>query len=300
MCKLKKNLIASIEGGDKAVGKIAICYQKDPQIANEIAKLLPYPTLVLNGKESFEDIAGEMITHVIELYQPAGEAYEKCVAQRKRFMKADCQILTLFDWQAHYLEDAFWGDTDYLIQAEKLNKIVERLKKVEMFHITSDIGTNICFSVKGQRWIVANGLCRNDELSQMPDGEIYTCPIEETFEGVLVVDGTITRSWVPNHPERLEFKAGKLVKCSERFAKYIKDMGPEIQQIGEFALGFNLDHMNCAYNISVDEKRAGTVHFALGDSYGLGKNKCYGHLDMLICHPKIKMIPEVDFSDGLD
>jgi leucyl aminopeptidase (aminopeptidase T) len=174
-----------------------------------------------------------------------------------------------------------------------LQLIKKSLEKVDLFHITSDLGTDITFSVKGRQWIVANGLCRNDELSQMPDGEIYTCPVEESFCGVIVVDGTITRSWLPIQSQRLEFQHGKLVNCSQDFENYIKHNGPDIYMIGEFALGFNPAHQQIVHNISVDEKAAGTVHFALGDSYNLGKNKCHCHIDMVIRNPTIETTPDI-------
>lgn len=295
MGKLSENLCHSIEMGKKPVAKIAVCYQKSRSLAQRVAELLPYPSLLvdsLGAPISGGDLDG--ISHAIELYYPAEKSYVECRRQRSYLMERDCQILTLFDWKPEYLADDFWGQTDYRLLPQFLKKIEKDLKTVKQFHITSELGTDIRFSVEGRRWLTANGSFCTGQISQMPDGELYTCPVEETFNGVLVVDGTITRSWVPGEPQRLEFRQGNLVDASPEFAEYIKPQGPDIYLIGEFALGFNPAHKRIVNNISVDEKAAGTVHFALGDSYNLGKNHCQCHVDMVIREPKVVTDPAIE------
>ncbi|SMC32377.1 aminopeptidase [Sporomusa malonica] len=294
MRKLRENLVASLQGGGVPVGRVAVCYQSQKALAQTIAGLLPYPTLLINSLASFNEESGlDGVSHAIELYEPEAPGYDLCRRQRNRMQSAGCRIVSLFDWRDDYLQDDFWGITDYNILAQQLEIIKRELSKVDSFHITSELGTDITFSVRGRSWIIANGFCRNDGLAQMPDGEIYTCPVEDTFTGVIVIDGTVSRSWLPREPQRLEFKCGKLVDCSPQFAEYIKPHGPDIYLIGEFALGLNPDHRQVVRNISVDEKAAGTVHFALGDSYNLGKNKCICHVDMVVRNPRIETTPYV-------
>ncbi|HWR05828.1 aminopeptidase [Sporomusa sp.] len=294
MHKLRENLVVSLQGGGVPVRQVAVCYQSKKALAQTIAGLLPYPTVVINSLGGFSEESGlDGVSHAIELYEPEAPGYDLCRRLRTRLQSDGCRIVSLFDWRDDYLQDEFWGSTDYTILAQQLAIIKQELIKVEYFHITSEAGTDITFSVKGRSWIIANGLCRNDGLAQMPDGEIYTCPVEDTFTGVIVIDGTVSRSWLPPEPQRLEFRQGKLVDCSPQFAEYIRPQGPDIYFIGEFALGFNPDHRQVIRNISVDEKAAGTVHFALGDSYNLGKNKCNCHVDMVVRNPCIETTPHV-------
>lgn len=296
MSKLCENLCVSIEGGGIPVQTVAVCYQKNKDLAQKIAQLLPYNTVVVdsvNAPLAASEAVG--ISHAIELYHPGEPNYNLCHKQQNILLAQGCLLLSLYDWQENYLFDSFWGDTNYRKLPKLLAQVNQQMAKADLFHITSDLGTDISFSVKGRRWIVADGLCRSDELSQMPDGELYTCPIEETFNGILVVDGTITRSWLPQKPQRLEFKQGRLIHASDEFAQYIKPKGPDIYLIGEFAIGFNPAHRDIVHNISVDEKAAGSVHFALGDSYHLGKNNCQCHVDMVIRNPKIATSPSIEF-----
>lgn len=41
-----------------------------------------------------------------------------------------------------------------------LKEVAQDLDKVESLHITSDLGTDITFSTKGRRWIIADGLSK--------------------------------------------------------------------------------------------------------------------------------------------
>lgn len=294
MNKVKECFIISLKGSNTPIEKVAVCYQSKRVLAENIANLLPYKTVIIDSLN--EVIAEEELasfSHAIEFYEPYGKGYEMCREQRLRLQAAYCSVVSCFDWQEHYFEDEFWGETDYLEQAKMLKEVAQDLDKVESFHITSDLGTDITFSTKGRRWIIADGLSKKNGLSQMPDGEIYTCPIEETFTGTLVIDGTVTRCWLPEKPQKLEFVKGKIVSCSKELAEYIEEFGEEVHWIGEFALSFNNAHNKIVKNISVDEKAAGTVHFAIGDSYGLGKNKSKHHVDMVIRKPKVTTIPTI-------
>lgn len=294
MNRLRQNLLASLTDSEFPVKKIALCYQGNKELAEAIAGLLPYPCLLVHSPSQLLD-GPELaeVHHALELYQPAGPGYEACLAQRAVLRARGCRILTLYDWDESYLTDAFWGDVEYPALAALLARTKAELERVEEFWITSELGTDIRFSVKGRRWLAEDGMCRGPALTQMPDGEIYTCPVEETFTGVLVIDGTVSRSWLPDEPQRLEFVQGRLVNCSPAMAEYLAPKAPDIYQIGEFALGFNIACRQVVRNISVDEKAAGTVHFALGDSYGLGQSKSRYHVDMVIRRPKVRTWPAI-------
>ena len=296
MDKMRKNLIDALTAGENQVTGVLVAYQMNGHIAEQIAGILPYPVKVMDSTKEIPPLdTGQLkISHVIELYHPGREGYGRCKELRKSFWNSGYQTLSLYDWQEEYLEDQFWGDLDYPALAEIIAGLMARIHQAKRFKITSPQGTDISFSTEGRRWLDANGIARNGNISQMPDGEVYTCPVEETFNGVIVVDGTVTRSWVPTKPVQLEFSKGQLVRCSKEFEKYIKNFPKEIKTIGEFAIGLNPDVHLVVGNISVDEKAAGTVHFALGDSYGLGKNKCDCHLDFVVRNPVLQIEPKIE------
>ncbi|MEW6066601.1 hypothetical protein P378_04610 [Desulforamulus profundi] len=296
MNKVKQNLIDALSTGREPVTGVLVAYQFNRDIAEKIAQILPFPVQMLDATRDVSVL--EMIngnySHVIELYHPAKDGYSICKQLRNYFWDRGYKTLSLFDWAEEYLQDDFWGDTDYPKLAADIAELRKKMHRARRFKITSEQGTNISFSTEGRRWLDAGGLSKNGSISQMPDGEIYTCPVEETFNGVIVVDGTVTRSWIPSKPVRLEFSGGKLIDCSKEFREYIQGFPEAIKTIGEFAIGLNPAITTMVGNISVDEKAAGTVHFALGDSYGLGINKCGCHLDFVVRRPLLHMEPKIE------
>lgn len=295
--RARNHIVEALTWNENRVGKVIVACHLNNAVAEKIVGLLPFQTELLDVV-AVKDIGSLLIahdvTHAIEVYCPDKAGYDKCKELRRMLWKHHAKVLSLFDWQEGYLDNAFWREPDYRALSRAVASFVEKIEQVDHFHITSSLGTNISFSTKGRRWIGADGMCRSvGTLAQMPDGEVFTCPVEDTFTGIVVVDGTVTRAWVPTLPQRLEFYKGKLVDCSPAFAEYIKDFPEEIKTIGEFAIGMNPGVHKSWGNISVDEKAAGTVHFALGDSYGLGHNKCECHVDFVVRHPVIYVEPEL-------
>ncbi|HYA48758.1 MAG TPA: hypothetical protein VEG35_03580, partial [Burkholderiales bacterium] len=88
----------------------------------------------------------------------------------------------------------------------------------------------------------------------------------------------------------MNFKHGKLVGFEGKgIAEVIKTVGsdPTARIVGEFGIGTNKGARICP-NMLEAEKAFGTVHFAIGDSYGIGKNKSKYHFDALVDKVTIK------------
>lgn len=226
-------------------------------------------------------------SHIIELFRPTLEnsIYFKALHQ---VLQADGKfVLALWNWDERYLEDQFWGELDYQAISSAVTSLAEQMSSAKEVRVTSDLGTDISFSVAGRAWITADGYCERGKLAQLPDGEIYTCPVEKTFTGRIVVDGTVSRLWLPEEPLELWFEAGDLVDASPRFIERIDRYAGGVRTIGEFAFGMNPVIKNPYANISTDEKEGGSVHFALGDSYHLGFTESIYHVDFIVRKPTI-------------
>ena len=160
-------------------------------------------------------------------------------------------------------------------------KTIRALKDKTEVRVTNSLGTDITFSVKGRRWEPDNGdISRMGSHGNLPAGECYTCPVESTFTGKLVIsliDDKIGRG-------TMIFEKGRLVDYKGRgIAQIVKQIGKDETgyMVGEFGVGTNRGAKICR-NMLEAEKAFGTVHFAIGDSYGLGKNKSKWHFDALI------------------
>ena len=158
-------------------------------------------------------------------------------------------------------------------------QIVDLLNNREQIHYKGN-GIDIQFSTRGRNWINSDG------QTNMPSGEVYTSPVENSVNGVInfsfpavymgheVEDVTL---WVKEgHIEKWEARRG------QDFLDYIFQLDGT-RRFGEAAIGTNYDIKRFTKNILFDEKIGGTVHMAIGQSYlqAGGKNQSAVHWDMI-------------------
>jgi leucyl aminopeptidase (aminopeptidase T) len=170
---------------------------------------------------------------------------------------------------------------DFSGMAAFTEKVIRAVRDAEDVMVENAAGTRISFSVKGRPWVNSCGdLAKKGRHGNLPAGECYTAPVEETFTGKIVI-GLIDDKLGPG---TMTFKKGKLVAFTGAgIAEVIKTVGddPTARVIGEFGIGTNKGARICP-NMLEAEKALGTVHFAIGDSYGIGKNKSKFHFDALV------------------
>ena len=159
--------------------------------------------------------------------------------------------------------------------------LVERLSGAEQIRIQAE-GTDLTMRVGGRTWINSDGR-RN-----MPSGEVFTGPHEDSAEGQI-------RFTVPTAPGGVEvtgveltFREGRVVEAhAERGDTYLREMlasDPGASRLGELGIGTNPGIDRATGAILLDEKIGGTVHLAVGRSYPEtgGTNESAVHWD-LIC-----------------
>lgn len=160
-------------------------------------------------------------------------------------------------------------------------KVIKALKDADCVLVENPEGTKIEFSLKGRKWANDNGdISRKGKHGNLPAGECFTAPVENTFSGKLIIsliDDKLSRGV-------MEFEKGRLVKWSGKgLEAIVKNIGQDETGliIGEFGIGTN-PQARITSNMLEAEKAFGTAHFAIGDSYGLGKNRSPHHYDALV------------------
>jgi leucyl aminopeptidase (aminopeptidase T) len=160
-------------------------------------------------------------------------------------------------------------------------KVVRAVKDADEIVVENAAGTHIAFSVKGRAWHEDVGdISKKGVHGNLPAGECFTAPVEETFTGTIaigLIDDKLGRG-------TMTFEKGRLVASKGAgIAEVLKTVGddPTARVIGEFGIGTNKGARICP-NMLEAEKAFGTVHFAIGDSYGIGKNKSKYHFDALV------------------
>ena len=160
---------------------------------------------------------------------------------------------------------------------------------------------NLSMSIEGRLFVNSDG------KKNMPDGEIFTGPVEDSVNGW--IEFTYPAIYLGREIEdvRLEFVDGKVVKATatknEETLLCQLDIDEGARRVGEFAIGTNYGIQTFTKNMLFDEKMGGTVHLALGASIQetLGKNESAIHWDML-CDVKedseIRADGELLYKDG--
>lgn len=186
---------------------------------------------------------------------------------------------------------------DFKDMAVFSKKVVKALEDADDVLVENKEGTRVEFSVRGRRWNIDKGdISRKRKHGNLPCGECYTAPVEDTFNGKLVI------SLIDNILGRgvLEFERGRLVRASGKGVEaVVKNIGNDEtgKMIGEFGIGTNKYARICP-NMLEAEKAFSTAHFALGDSYGLGKNKSKHHYDVLVDKVTIRAKGKAIVKDG--
>jgi len=202
------------------------------------------------------------------------------------------------------MKDAISIDYDKLKQR---GNTLKRIMAGRQIRITSKLGTDISFSLEGRKLEIDDGdISKPGQFGNMPAGEIFTVPVEETVNGKIVIDGSIGGVGLVKKPFALILKAGQIAKMEpldvpdetfQQFSRICDYDAPATKTLGEFGIGLN-PGANIIGNILMDEKVEGSVHFAFGDSYGMGKTSSKFHTDLLVRNPTILADEEVIMKDG--
>jgi aminopeptidase len=140
--------------------------------------------------------------------------------------------------------------------------------------------TDIRFSVKGRIWINSDG------RANMPSGEVFTGPVEDSVSGVVYFDYPSVFSGHDVQGITLTVEDGQIVTWDAETGKEILDQVFAIEgarYFGEVAIGTNYKIQRATKNILFDEKIGGSIHMAVGQSYlqSGGKNQSTIHWDMI-------------------
>jgi len=141
-------------------------------------------------------------------------------------------------------------------------------------------GTDLSFSIKG----IGSRECGG--LRNIPDGEVFSCPVKDSVEGVIQYNAPTVYLGTSFDNIRLVFKKGKIVEATSSNTKRLNeilDSDDGARYIGEFAIGFNPHILQPMRDILFDEKIAGSFHFTPGQAYeGVGNgNRSQVHWDMV-------------------
>jgi aminopeptidase len=170
---------------------------------------------------------------------------------------------------------------DWDAEAEKMRRIADRFDETSEVRIVGD-GTDLTLSIEGRAGEVDDGHVN------MPGGEVFYAPVEDSAEGVITfAEFPAVRFGREVVGARLVFEAGRVVEASaasdEAFLHEMLASDDGASRLGELGLGCNPMIQRFTKNLGFDEKIDGTIHLALGSSYSFigGRNVSAIHWDIV-------------------
>ncbi len=164
--------------------------------------------------------------------------------------------------------------------SERQERIAEYLNKVSELRYEGP-GIDLVLRVDGRKWI------NDDGHYNMPGGEVFSAPIEDSVEGYVEFDYPAVWRGRVVEGVRLVFRRGVVVEATARrgedFLKKMLETDEGAKRLGEIAFGLNYNIKRFTKEILFDEKIGGTIHMALGAAYPEtgGKNVSAIHWDMI-------------------
>ncbi|HSC72719.1 MAG TPA: aminopeptidase [Gaiellaceae bacterium] len=194
---------------------------------------------------------------------------EMSLAEYEDFVYGACHVRVDEDPVAH------WRKVSAQLNA--------RARELEMSSELRIVGpdTDLRVNVGGRRWLAADGKLN------MPDGEVFTSPVETETEGEIRFSFPAIFHGRSVEDVRLRFEGGRVVaaeaKTANDFLQSLLEMDEGARILGEVAFGLNYEIDRFTRDILFDEKIGGTVHVALGSSFKTlgGENDSGLHWDMI-------------------
>ena len=171
-------------------------------------------------------------------------------------------------------------EQDWAAMARMLRRAKRIMEKSRSVRIVGK-ETDLAFSIGGRKAIPCAG------EYNMPDGEIFTAPVETSVEGKVYFEFPAIAGGREVAGIRLRFEKGKVVEATaEKNGTYLTEMlaaDPGACRLGEFGIGANEGVTSFTRDILLDEKMGGTIHLAVGRSYpeSGGRNRSAVHWDMI-------------------
>jgi len=169
-------------------------------------------------------------------------------------------------------------NADYNKIAKLTEKVFQKASAARQITVSTEQGTALVaeFSKK-IKWVKADGLIKPGKWSNLPDGEVFTCPFN--VNGVAVINGSLgaafsrkygslsknPMTWHIENSRVAEVSCPKNKKLEREFLDYINH-DKNSNRIGEFAIGTNFAVKKIIGNLLQDEKIP-SVHMAVGNPY---------------------------------
>lgn len=168
---------------------------------------------------------------------------------------------------------------DYSRMVDGMKALEDLMANTDQVHLKGP-ETDLRFSIKGIGAVACGG------RHNIPDGEVFSCPVRDSVEGEITYNAPTIYQGVSFDRIHLKFEKGRIVHADGSNAKRLNeilDSDEGARYIGEFAIAFNPHILEPMRDILFDEKIAGSFHFTPGQAYEEADNgnRSQVHWDMV-------------------
>lgn len=162
-------------------------------------------------------------------------------------------------------------------EQERLVRWLDGKKQIKIQSAHADL----TLSIEGRKFL------NSTATVNLPSGEIYTSPVEDSAEGWVQFTFPAIRQGREVEGVRLEFEKGRVVKASaaknEEYLLQMLGVDEGARYLGELGIGTNYGIQRFTKSILFDEKIGGTFHLAVGIGFpeAGGKNQSSIHWDFI-------------------
>lgn len=269
----------------------SIFYEAAAEMGNELS-MVQFPARYRSGEEPPRSVAAAMKEADIVLCVTTASLTH--TAARKEASKAGARIGTMPGITQEMLEaGAITADPEELVAlTEAYSKKLETASSVRI----EKEGYSLTFSIEGRRAISSTGIfLQEGEAGNIPSGESYIAPIEDSANGQLLVDGSIAGLGKVNEPVLLTIEDGRLVDATgDMGTQLLEELGEGNGRIiAEFGIGTN-PAARITGVVLEDEKVFSTIHIAFGSNKPFGGETDAGvHIDCVVQNPTVFLDDEL-------
>jgi len=251
--------------------------------------------LKMHGQEPPKDVAKNMEKSTLTLgITSLSMAHTK--ARKKAELKGT-RYLSLPDFNEKLLSHPSLR-VDYFKLGKIGKKISKKLSDGKTVKIKTKVGTNIEFDIHDRKANFTPGYVNKKILlGSPPDIEVNICPIENSANGIIVVDGSIPYLGIGKLTSKIKINVrnGKIFSMdgnsiyTDKLNRLFSLYGTKSKTLAEFGIGFNSKSKLCG-NMLIDEGSYGTFHFGFGSNFTMGGNNNINfHLDFIIFANKFEL-----------
>lgn len=189
-------------------------------------------------------------------------------------------------------------DVDYEAMVENGKRMCALFEQTKHCHITCPLGTDITMEFTGRPALLGDGMATEPgELDFFPGVQVSNAPIEETINGVAVIDGSISPGGLVSAPVTIRVERGRIVEISggvdaSSWQQRLEATGdPKIFELCHLSIGLN-PRARMSGNMIEDERVVGCVDFGFGNQDPKFEGKVGSsryHVDVVLASPTVML-----------